>query len=312
MKTNLFYILIFVILFSKTFGQDSYENDVTLNSIDFTDTVEEFRVFAKNDIKYKKIKLFLVSGINPTQRENDDKFKNEFNIEYYDFGCVAPKNELIKAYNFEIFKHLSKKYGKSWLKNVRNDIVGLKEYEKSFTNYSISCEVTYLPILKSETQKHKISKIKSPLIVDLINPDSLIINLTDEDLNLFKQISEQRNFEDKKIYDVSSKILEKIFETKEIRLNSMEISKTKLSLQDALSGSIDGAPFNLSLNTKNTTLATLKNNLSTLPKANVLSEYFIFYSIYNEMPFCDKINFGEYFAKENLYKLIISYLSYKK
>lgn len=305
------FVIVFLCLRFDLYAQYEFTNDETLNSVDFLNTIEDFKNFAKNDIQNNAPKLFFTSGLMVIKKENDNEFQKHFKVNYYDFGCVSPKKNLLKAYNFEVFKFLSDKFGNTWLKTVRKDAIGLDEYKMSLEKFKISCSITYLPSFKEIFEKEKIPKIKSLLITDFVLQDSMIIHLTDDDLKLFKQIVEKRNFENKKIYNVPSEILNEILQTKIIHLNLIEVSNTELSVSDLLSGTIDGAPFTLKLETKNQKVNSFKGNLSSLPLINKLDEYYLFYSIYNKVPFCDKINFGAYFAKENLYSLIIRFLSYK-
>ncbi|MBN2637571.1 MAG: carboxypeptidase regulatory-like domain-containing protein, partial [Bacteroidales bacterium] len=86
---------------------------------------------AERDIREHRPRLLLVGGIAPVIYRDENKFEKEYKVKYYDFGCNAPANECIIQYNEQIFKYLDKKYGKSWRKKVRQDVVGLKKYEKT-------------------------------------------------------------------------------------------------------------------------------------------------------------------------------------
>jgi|GEM_PF-2529575 len=299
-------IFIFFTFISSLSAQSNSDN------IEFLNSKEAFEQLAKKDIQNRKIHLYYASGFSSVNYGNDNIFEKKYKITYYDFGCVAPKHEFLSAYNTQVFNYLSDNFGKDWLKIVRKDIPGLSEYKKSLESYKIACDVTYLPTIKSVSQNHKISKSESGIIGELLSNDSLIINLNQNDLKLFKEIAERADYQNIKIFNTPNKILEEIYRTKSIRLNLMLISNTKLNLWDQISAPIDGAPFNLELETKNNSVQTFSSNLVSLPNVNELGNYYLFYMIFQKSPFCNKINFGEYFSKENLYTLIFRYLSYTK
>lgn len=81
---------------------------------------------AMKDIHEGKPRILLVGGIAPVSNPSDHLFEKKFAVSYYDFGCVAPAEECIIAYNKYIFSYLTSKYGKSWRRTVRTDVIGLK------------------------------------------------------------------------------------------------------------------------------------------------------------------------------------------
>ncbi len=86
---------------------------------------------AEQDIRKKKPKLLLVGSIAPVIYPDQNKFEKKYKIEYYDFGCVSPANECILQYNERIFEYMDEKYGKSWRKEVRKDVIGFRTYKKT-------------------------------------------------------------------------------------------------------------------------------------------------------------------------------------
>ena len=80
----------------------------------------------ENDLKVNKIKLFLIGGIAPTHVQGQEQHEKMFSFEYYDYGCTPEADECIKAYNTKAFKHLDQKFGKSWRKHVRQDVLYLR------------------------------------------------------------------------------------------------------------------------------------------------------------------------------------------
>jgi len=86
----------------------------------------------KEDLSDKNLHLFIVGGPVPTIYETDQDFNKKFKVSYYDFGCIVPTSrECLKEYNYLVFAYLSEKYGEKWLKKVRKDVLGLREWKKN-------------------------------------------------------------------------------------------------------------------------------------------------------------------------------------
>lgn len=81
---------------------------------------------ALQDIKNDEVKLLLPGGIISSPRlAGDAKFEKKYNIKFLSQGCVRYPGENQTEYNQEIFKYLDEKYGSSWRKTIRNDVIGL-------------------------------------------------------------------------------------------------------------------------------------------------------------------------------------------
>lgn len=80
----------------------------------------------ENDLKANKIKLFLIGGIAATHVQGQEEHEKKFNFEYYDYGCTPEAEECSKAYSVEAFKYLDMKFGKSWRKHIRQDVLYLR------------------------------------------------------------------------------------------------------------------------------------------------------------------------------------------
>ncbi|MDF9795370.1 hypothetical protein OKW21_000633 [Catalinimonas alkaloidigena] len=87
---------------------------------------EVSRKMAELDIKNGKPNLLLIGGIAPVVYMDQYKFEEKYDIEYKDYGCTPPAQECVEQYNKRIFEHLDSRYGKSWRKKVRKDVIGLK------------------------------------------------------------------------------------------------------------------------------------------------------------------------------------------
>jgi hypothetical protein len=136
MKTKLT-ILLLVIVSQFTFGQhrkltDKEMNNSTAIKIRYVDTLHCTQIdeLFKNDIKSKTIFLFLQGGIEPIVYSTDKKFEKKYGIYFQDFGCISPNYKCIIKYNYKVFDYLTMKYGEKWKKEIREDVIGLKEWNK--------------------------------------------------------------------------------------------------------------------------------------------------------------------------------------
>ena len=87
---------------------------------------------AKLDITNGNPFLLLKGGIAPTIIATDPQFEKEYEIYFYEFGCNGPKSEIIIAYNKIIFEHLNSSKGIKWITEVRDDVMGFKEWKRNY------------------------------------------------------------------------------------------------------------------------------------------------------------------------------------
>ncbi|HTK21250.1 MAG TPA: hypothetical protein VL442_17145 [Mucilaginibacter sp.] len=83
-------------------------------------------VKAQKDVKAGKPLLLLSGGIAPVASPKEDKFEKRYTVKYHDFGDVPQSIKCSMAYNNVVFSFLDKKFGKSWRKDARADVIGLK------------------------------------------------------------------------------------------------------------------------------------------------------------------------------------------
>lgn len=81
--------------------------------------------FKKNS--ERNIYIFFVTATE-VQYPNDKSFHEKYNVTYSMIGSHSAV--YVKRYNKLTFKYMSKKYGKDWQLEVRNDVVGLNELLK--------------------------------------------------------------------------------------------------------------------------------------------------------------------------------------
>jgi len=81
---------------------------------------------AQKDIKEGKPMLLLSGGIAPVSSPKEDNFEKRYTVKYYDFGDSPQSVKCSTAYNEVVIAFLDKKFGKSWRRDARADIIGLK------------------------------------------------------------------------------------------------------------------------------------------------------------------------------------------
>ena len=124
-----------LILSVLSFGQARELTDEDHNSsgaikLIFETEISRAQELAKQDIEKGIPFLLIQSGIAPVVYTSDSIFENQFKAYYFEQGCTGPNNELMKAYNIEIFKFLDKEYGKKWRKSIRKDAIGFKKWKR--------------------------------------------------------------------------------------------------------------------------------------------------------------------------------------
>ena len=95
---------------------------VTKKDIENADNPKyNFKKNAKNNVFVIFVSELTTYNLN----KEDLEFEQKYNVKYSLIGSY--KNDYLKKYNKLTFKHLKKKYKKSWLKEIRKDAVGLKK-----------------------------------------------------------------------------------------------------------------------------------------------------------------------------------------
>ncbi len=126
-------LLILLFLSNLAFGQSKKLSDEVINNsgaskINFIKDCNEVNKLAETDIKNETIFLFLQSGEAPIIYSKDVTFEKEYNIKFYEQGCIG--SNCTKEYNKIIFNYLLNKYGKKWIKQIRKDVIGFKDWKK--------------------------------------------------------------------------------------------------------------------------------------------------------------------------------------
>lgn len=145
---KLFIIILFIPTTSLAFSQtaeDSTEvvvwgriaelSDEQLNNsgptrLIFVNKRDQAEQLANEDVSNGTPFLLLAGGIAPVIIATDPEFEKKYEIYFYEFGCTGPEDKYIMAYNEVVFEFLTKKHKTRWIKEVRKDVVGLKDWKK--------------------------------------------------------------------------------------------------------------------------------------------------------------------------------------
>lgn len=130
MKTSIL-ILGLIINSVLAFGQSRQLTDEQINKsgaiqLVFADSLEQATKLANQDIANGTPFLLLPSGISPVVYTTDKTFEDKYKVFYYESGCTGPTEKFAVEYNKTIFKHLTNKYGKKWRKQIRKDVIGIR------------------------------------------------------------------------------------------------------------------------------------------------------------------------------------------
>jgi len=125
---NLILLILSNFCFSQTNQFDESFKKSHLSIILMENDCEKVVDLIKADIKNNSIFILLQGGIVPIRYSDDSDFEKKYNILFYEQGCVG--SQCAEFYNFLIFDYLYKTYGKKWIKEIRKDAIGFKEWKK--------------------------------------------------------------------------------------------------------------------------------------------------------------------------------------
>jgi len=75
--------------------------------------------------------IYVLGGIASVITKEDLAFAKKYNIQFYDFGCIAPTNfEEYEVKNSLVFEFLDKNYGKQWQKEIKPSVLGFEKWKK--------------------------------------------------------------------------------------------------------------------------------------------------------------------------------------
>ena len=75
--------------------------------------------------------IYILGGIASVITKDDLTFAKKYNVQFHDFGCIAPTNfKEYEAKNELVFEFLNKTYGKQWQKEIRPSVLGFEKWKK--------------------------------------------------------------------------------------------------------------------------------------------------------------------------------------
>lgn len=75
--------------------------------------------------------IYVLGGIASIITKEDLAFAKKYNVQFHDFGCVAPTNfEEYETKNELAFDYLNKIFGKQWQKEIKHSVLGFEKWKK--------------------------------------------------------------------------------------------------------------------------------------------------------------------------------------
>jgi hypothetical protein len=113
----------------ETVDSNNFQNS-NVSKVIIANNIYEAEIFAKEDIENSSLFLIVPGGIVPTIYASDFDFKSNYGVSMINFGCEPLDRKVAVAYNVKVFDFLIENYGKKWLNEIRDDVIGLVEYKK--------------------------------------------------------------------------------------------------------------------------------------------------------------------------------------
>lgn len=83
------------------------------------------------EINTKTKTIYIIGGIASTITNEDIAFSKKYNIQYYDFGCVAPLDfDKYEKANAQVFENLTANFGKQWEKEIKSSAMVFSGWKK--------------------------------------------------------------------------------------------------------------------------------------------------------------------------------------
>jgi hypothetical protein len=122
----MYYKIIALFLFF-CFQTQAQEKQIEIKSSKFKVKDQETKI----EVNSKTQIIYIIGGIASTITKEDLDFAKKYNIQYHDFGCLAPVNfEEYEIKNVFVFEKLNLEFGKHWQKEVKSSAMGFEKWRK--------------------------------------------------------------------------------------------------------------------------------------------------------------------------------------
>ena len=128
-------ILPLLIVSISTYGQSKKLTDEQINKsgatkLTFVENLKQAKDLAQVDIANGTAFLLLAGGISPKVFATDSQFQEDYNVNYLESGCTGSSEKFAVEYDKVIFGYLTEKNGKKWMRKIRKDVIGFKDFKK--------------------------------------------------------------------------------------------------------------------------------------------------------------------------------------
>lgn len=85
----------------------------------------------QSDLKRNAFTIYTLGGLMPSNYDTDKAFQEKYNVNYHDFGCIAPPDmKFYITYNKLVFDYLKEKWGTEWQNDIKDNAMGLYNWKQ--------------------------------------------------------------------------------------------------------------------------------------------------------------------------------------
>lgn len=114
------------------------QSQMDLDTLMFTTSSDMARQIANEHVAKGIVYLPLQSGEGPITYPADRPFEKRYQVKFFEFGCIGPLEEVMVAYSEVVFEYLNRQYGPEWQDQIRDDVIGFRQWKKRQKNDSTS------------------------------------------------------------------------------------------------------------------------------------------------------------------------------
>jgi hypothetical protein len=80
-------------------------------------------------VNSQQMKIYLLGGIVTAITQKEIDFSKKYNVQFHDFGCLAPTNlDYYEAINFRTFDLLNIQFGPKWQSEIKPTTLGFNKW----------------------------------------------------------------------------------------------------------------------------------------------------------------------------------------